>query len=886
MIRLYEHNQAAYESVVRLLSETGKAAVIHPTGTGKSFIGFKLCEDNIDKTVCWLSPSEYIFRTQIENLKETGADVPENIRFFTYSKLMMTDESELGEVKPAYIILDEFHRCGADMWGRGVKKLLSMYSEASVVGLSATSIRYLDNRRDMAEELFEGCIASEMTLSEAIVRGILDTPKYVLSVFSYQKDLEKYGLKIKKSRNKAVREVAEKYLEELRRTLEMSEGLDEVFFKHMTDRTGKYIVFCSSKEHMDDMMEKSADWLRKVDAEPHIYSVYSEDPSAGRTFDEFKKDNDKEHLKLLYCIDALNEGIHVEGISGVILLRPTVSPIIFKQQIGRALSASSGSKPVIFDIVNNISGLYSISTLQDEMREIVRYYEYLGEKERIVNDSFDIFDEVREARKLFDELDEVLSTSWEAMYEEARKYYAEFGDLLPQQSYVTESGARLGQWIITQRNNYRKGIGISETRIKRLDEIGMDWRTQSERLWDEGFKLAKDYYEKHGDLNVTKNYSKLSLWLSRQRRKYREGILTSEQVDKLNKLNIAWELEDSWEQKYSEAKAYYEKNGNLDIPARYITKNGTALGVWYRTVKDQYRTGKLSDDRIKKLEEIGMKWDSVKERNWLNYFELAKEYFQKHGDLNVNSGYEKDGAKLGIWISTQRSNYKKGKLTDKQIEMLESIGMSWQRFAGRWEEAYRYAETYFNEFGALTPAADYITPDGFALGAWIATQRRKYSSGKLTEHRKVKLDRLNMIWNPSEASWNEGYEHAARYHNNFGDLNIPLTFVCDDGYSLGAWIGNQRTRHRTGKLTAEREKLLNELGMRWNIQAEKWDSGYTHALEYCADGGNVPIPKSYISGDGYPLGEWIRSQERSYKKGVLDISKIRKLAEIGIEFEI
>ena len=70
MIKLFEHNEKAYQSAVSRLSLTGKAAIIHPTGTGKSFIGFKLCEDNPEKTVLWLSPSEYIFKKQLEALKK------------------------------------------------------------------------------------------------------------------------------------------------------------------------------------------------------------------------------------------------------------------------------------------------------------------------------------------------------------------------------------------------------------------------------------------------------------------------------------------------------------------------------------------------------------------------------------------------------------------------------------------------------------------------------------------------------------------------------------------------------------------------------------------------------------------------------------------------
>ena len=126
-IKLFEHNQSAYESVLEMLSDEGKAAVVHPTGTGKSYIGFKLCEQFPDKIVCWLSPSEYIFNTQLENLKQDSDGwQPENITFFTYAKLMLMTDSVLADIKPDYIVLDEFHRCGAEMWGDGVDRFLSM----------------------------------------------------------------------------------------------------------------------------------------------------------------------------------------------------------------------------------------------------------------------------------------------------------------------------------------------------------------------------------------------------------------------------------------------------------------------------------------------------------------------------------------------------------------------------------------------------------------------------------------------------------------------------------------------------------------------------------------------------------------------------------------
>ena len=309
-IELYEHNQTAYQAALDMLKNTGKAAIIHPTGTGKSFIGFKLCEDFPEKMVCWLSPSEYIFRTQVENLAasiemnetlhdgaenyairnvQTLADTNsgngfENIRFYTYAKLMSMTEEELQEICPDYIVLDEFHRCGAKVWGQGVQNLLSMYPGASVLGLSATAIRYLDNQRDMSDELFDGNVASEMTLGEAVVRGILNPPKYVLSVFSYQKELAKYERRVRSAKSRLIRDEGEKQLEALRHALEQADGLEEIFRKHMKNPAGKYIVFCANYEHMSEMIGKTQEWFAKVDGKPHIYTAYSDDPSTSQAF--------------------------------------------------------------------------------------------------------------------------------------------------------------------------------------------------------------------------------------------------------------------------------------------------------------------------------------------------------------------------------------------------------------------------------------------------------------------------------------------------------------------------------------------------------------------------------------------------------------------------
>ena len=198
-ISLFPHNQKAYEALLEMLKAEKHACVIHPTGTGKSFIGFKYCEDHPEQKVLWLSPSEYIFRTQLENLK-TVADgwQPENVSFCTYARLMQMSDLEISALKPDAILCDEFHRAGAELWGTGVQRLLKAYPDAPLIGLTATNIRYLDNQRDMADELFDNCIASQMTLGEAIATGILTAPKYVISVFSFEQDLKRYESRVRR----------------------------------------------------------------------------------------------------------------------------------------------------------------------------------------------------------------------------------------------------------------------------------------------------------------------------------------------------------------------------------------------------------------------------------------------------------------------------------------------------------------------------------------------------------------------------------------------------------------------------------------------------------------------------------------------------------------
>ena len=548
-LRLFEHNEKAYHAAVWMMEQYGKAAIVHPTGTGKSYIAFKLIEDNPEKVVIWLSPSEYIFKTQLESLKRNDPDFSlANVHFYTYAKLMCCTEGQLAEIaglQPSYIILDEFHRAGAECWGESTVALLKLCPEAKLLGLTATNIRYLDNNRDMAEELFDGRVASDMTLGEAIVRGILPAPNYVTTVYQYQKTLAKYQARVDNLRTPGIQDANQKYLDALRRALEQADGLDRVFAHHITNKCGKYIVFCASKEHMDEMVPHVPEWFAGVNPDVVVYQAYSDDPNTDKAFSDFKTDTSN-RLKLLFCIDMLNESVHVEGISGVILFRPTISPIIYKQQIGRALTAGDNTTPIILDVVNNFEGLASISGLQSEMQEAVHRLYANGEGDKIVTEWFEVVEQVHDCRVLFEQLQASLSSSWEHYFSEASIYYAEHGNLNVPKLYTIPSGLSLGVWLVTQRR-VREGQtqgNLTEQQIARLDSIGMVWGNRDDRQWNEGYQKARRYFDAHGDLNVPVGYVSpdgynLGNWVKRQRYTRHNpekscAVLTEERIARLD----------------------------------------------------------------------------------------------------------------------------------------------------------------------------------------------------------------------------------------------------------------------------------------------------------------------------------------------------------------
>ncbi|MDY4509076.1 MAG: Helicase associated domain protein [Candidatus Faecousia sp.] len=698
-VQLFEHNQRAYRAVETMLSQVGKAAVIHPTGTGKSFIAFRLIENHPQARFLWLSPSDYIFKTQTESLRRSDPELSlENVTFLTYAKLMLLSPAQIGELQAEYIILDEFHRCGAERWGEGVQALIQSHPGTYLLGLSATNIRYLDNQRDIAQELFDGNVASEMTLGECIVRGILPKPKYVTTVFKYQQALEKYQTRITDTRSDAMRAIHQSCYDALRRALEQADGLDVILKKHITNPQGKYLIFCSDYEHLREMRNMTADWFQAINPEVHTYTAYSSDPGASSAFRDFKAD-DSEALKLLFCIDMLNEGVHVKGISGVILFRPTLSPIVYKQQIGRALTSGDSATPLILDVVNNFEGLYSISAIQKEMDAAILLMRENGEGNQIVVDRFTVEEQVHDCAELFRKLQDSLSAPWDHYFHAARQYSLTNGNLDVPKNYDTPEGLHLGQWLCTQRALYRNERSrLTQEQITRLESLGMQWQRCDDQRWDVNYQAALRFYEAHGHLRVNARYVTpegigLGRWIVNLRQRYQTseaaGGLTESQIQQMEQIGMVWDnAQAQWQHHFGCAAAYYDEHGTLDVPVSYVTADGFSLGRWLtqmRTAKRGRNKRRLTEDQIAKLDSIGMQWEKRGDITWMESYAQARAYYDAHGNLDVSSTYvTDDGFQLGKWLCRQRyacQNPEKSNtvLTEERAAMLREIGLTLEK---------------------------------------------------------------------------------------------------------------------------------------------------------------------------------------------------------------
>lgn len=252
---------------------------------------------------------------------------------------------------------------------------------------------------------------------------------------------------------------------------------------------------------------------------------------------------------------------------------------------------------------------------------------------------------------------------------------------------------------------------------------------------------------------------------------------------------------------------------------------------------------------------------------------------------------------LGVWIQTQRAVFNgkaRGNLTDEQVNALNAIGMEWGSVLdSAWNETWKLAKEYYEANGNLL-VPDSFQIGGIDLGKWTAYQRSRKKNGRLSAERVAKLNEIGMVWDTVNSRWEQRYAQAKRYFDKKGNLDIPSSYRCEDGFLLGMWVASQR-KAKTGankskRLTAEQIDRLTAIGMDWGgTQEARWQNAYRRAEEYYQQNGNLNIPYAYCTEDGYRLGRWLARQKDAGRKSgncVMTPERVAKLEKIGIVWDV
>ena len=436
-VDLLEHNREAYEKIGESLANgERKFAVSHATGTGKSFLICKLFEDYRDEKKLVLVPSTYI-KEQMQNLFKKYSIV--NVDIMLYQKLIKMDDSTISAMEYKVIALDEFHHDTAKVWGGKVRMLIDTHPDSVIFGTSATPTR--SDGVNALDELFEGNCVSELPLSTAIAKEVVPMPIYVSALYSLDEELEKLRAKVDNATNTDdEKKEFYKKIDSMRSQIEKSYGMPIILNKHIKDKEGKYLVFCKNKKHLAEIRDTVIEWFKIAGFKDiHSYTVHSSYEGKDEEYKAFC--NDTSHtLKLLFCVNMLNEGLHLEDISGVLLLRPTNSNIIWHQQIGRCIESNNSKNPVIIDAVNNFASVAQGIGLLREIKEAVA-------KEKSSNSNYDdsdfmdidtffVTEYIQDVQEMFKRVEGKLQDSWDLWIRALEQYKEREGDCLVPQGYV------------------------------------------------------------------------------------------------------------------------------------------------------------------------------------------------------------------------------------------------------------------------------------------------------------------------------------------------------------------------------------------------------------------------------------------------------------------
>ena len=367
---------------------------------------------------------------------------------------------------------------------------------------------------------------------------------------------------------------------------------------------------------------------------------------------------------------------------------------------------------------------------------------------------------------------------------------ADCGELLNVLSALKDVNHELADDVSTMRQQIGQGKGFDDSRFREKVEVlgpvvDLDTFRSAitilciEKLsctWDQRFGALLAYKEDHGHCNVphrfvTDDGQKLGSWVHTQRKAYSKDPkqFGAERIRKLEEIGFELDPHEAiWQQKYAALLAYQERYGDCNVPQRFVTDDGLNLGAWVGIQRKAYNEDpkKISDERTRKLEEIGFVWDQP-EAAWQQMYVTLLAYKVEHGDCNVPAKFvTDDGLNLGAWVSGQRKAYSKDPkaISPERIRILDDIGFEWDPHEAIWQQKYAALLAYKEENGDCNVPYVFVTDNGLNLGTWANTQRKAYNKDpkEISDERIRKLEEIGFVW---KLTWTHGEGRRRRLNH-------------------------------------------------------------------------------------------------------------------------
>lgn len=347
---------------------------------------------------------------------------------------------------------------------------------------------------------------------------------------------------------------------------------------------------------------------------------------------------------------------------------------------------------------------------------------------------------------------------------------------------------------------------------------------------------------------------------------------------------------------------FIEEHQHAKVPVDYPKIQGISLGKWLGSRRQDYKKGRLSEDRIAALNARNISWEPNDDLFSVGLQALDR-FIEEHQHADVPHDHPKiQGISLGIWLNSRRRDYKQGRLSEDRIAALNARNISWEPMDDQFSAGLQALDRFIVDHQHANVPRDYPKVQGIALGRWLHERRQDYKNSRLHEDRIAALNARNISWEPQDDRFSAGLQALDRFIEEHQHANVPVGYPKIQGISLGSWLSSRRQEYKKGRLSEDRIAALNARDPFWTTGGQgkapvrsgtvvpPTEGTFLQYLAplatYHAVHGGLNVPDDHRTDDGLMLGAWLRQQCEAMRAGTLPDQEKAVLVAMGVHADL